>query len=181
MDSAPGKGYLRRVKGLLAVALALASIAIACGGSSSTSAPGGTGGGGGTGGAGCTSFQNVGELITQEQATGTAPTPLGGTIAVGTYVLTKDEAYPPVSASIPDHKRQTFSISDTNVLVALRSDDVPDGFSAVVNLVASGTELTLTYLCGPASGASFTLGYTATPTELVLISPPGSVQTLTKR
>src|SRR5262245_17364385 len=171
------------MRGLLAIALALASIAIACGGASSTGAPGGAGGGGGggTGGAGCTTFQNVGDLITQEQATGTAPTPLGGTIEGGTYVLTKDEAYPPVSASIPNHKRGTFSISDTNVFVALRSDDVPDGFSAVVTLMASGTELTLTYLCGPAAGASFTMGYTATPTQLVLISPPGSVETYTKQ
>ena len=55
----------------------------------------------GTGGAGCSSIVNRGETITQVQATGTLPEPLGGTILDGTYVLTKDEAYPPVTVSVP--------------------------------------------------------------------------------
>jgi hypothetical protein len=41
--------------------------------------------------------------------------------------------------------------------------------------------MSVVYLCGPGSGESFMMGYTATATELILISDPGSVSTFTKR
>jgi len=156
-----------------------------CGGNSSpggTGGRGGTGGaGGGIGGAGCSGLVNIGQTVTQEQATGSPPAALGGGIAVGTYVLTKDEAYPPLSVNVPAHTRETLSISDTSINIAVTSNDFPDGFSALASLTGSGNQATLTYLCGPSSGTSFTQGYTATPTELVFISDPGSVRTFTKQ
>jgi hypothetical protein len=169
-------------------ALVLA-VAAGCGGSSGSGARAGSDGGGGIGGAagggfdgaGCSALQNVGQVVTQEQASGDPPAPLGGAIAVGTYVLTRDQAYPPISASIPAHSRETLLISDTGVDIAVASDDFPDGYAARATLVATGTQATLTYVCGPAGGASFDQGYTATATELVFISNPGSVRTFTKQ
>jgi hypothetical protein len=49
-------------------------------------------------------------------------------------------------------------ISDTGLDIAVASDDFPDGHAARATFVATGTEATLTYLCGPAAGASFTQG-----------------------
>ena len=133
----------------------------------------------GTGGAGCSSINNVGETITQVQAAGTLPQPLGGTIADGTYVLTKDEAYPPVTVSVPFHSSQTLEIAGTLMNVALVSDQFPGGLKGTANLVTSGTVATLTWLCG--GDGTFDEGYTATATELVLIAPQSTVHTYTKQ
>jgi len=171
------------MKGFAALMIALA--AVGCGGSSRGGSPGAGGGGGigigGAGGAGCSGLENVGPTVTQVQATGDPPAPLGGGIAVGTYVLTKDEAYPPVSADVPAHTSETISISDTGVDIAVTSDEFPDGFKARANLTGSGTQVTIMYLCGPGAGESFDEGYTDTATELIFISDPGSVRTFTKQ
>ena len=120
-----------------------------------------------------------GETITQVQATGTLPEPLGGTIADGTYVLTKDEAYPPVTVSVPFHSSQTLEIAGAVMDVALVSDEVPAGLKGTANLVTSGTVATITWLCG--GNGTFDEGYTATATELVLIAPQSTVHTYTKQ
>ena len=133
----------------------------------------------GTGGAGCSTIVNRGDTITQVQATGTLPAPLGGTIVDGTYVLTKDDAYPPVTVSVPFHSSQTLEIAGAVMDVALVSDDVPAGLRARANLVTSGTVATITWLCG--GDGTFDEGYTATATELVLISPQSTVHTYTKQ
>jgi hypothetical protein len=65
--------------------------------------------------------------------------------------------------------------------IAVTSDDLPNGFTARANFGASGTEVSLVYLCGPGASSSFTVGYTASATELVLISDPAIVSTFTKR
>src|SRR5262245_55353895 len=131
---------------------------------------GGAGATGGAGGTGCSAIENVGETITQEQASGTLPTPMGGTVLDGTYVLTRSEAYPPVTANPPAHTKETIQIAGTVMDIAVTSDDFPSGFNARANFGASGTEMSLLNLCGPGSGSSFMVGYTATATELVLIS-----------
>jgi hypothetical protein len=133
----------------------------------------------GTGGAGCSSIVNRGDVITQVQATGTLPEPLGGTIADGIYVLTKDEAYPPASVSVPFHSGQTLEIAGTLMNVALFSDEFPAGLKGTANLVTSGTVATITWLCG--ADGTFDEGYTATATELVLIAPQSTVHTYTKQ
>ena len=176
----------------LAAAVVSAALAPGCGSNSPTTGPSGTGGinivgnggAGATGGAGasdCPAIDNVGDTITEEQASGALPVPMGGTIVDGTYVLTNSQAYPPVTADPPAHTKETIRITGTVLDVAVISDDFPSGFTARANFGASGTEISLVYLCGPGAGASFTVGYTATPTELDLISDPGSVSTFTKR
>jgi hypothetical protein len=186
------------MKRTLAVTSSLATAAWAfalsagpgCGGNSPTSPTGGSsgimglGGAGATGGAsgaGCSAIENVGDTITQEQASGTPPAPMGGTILDGTYALTRSQAYPPVTADPPAHTKETIQIAGTVLDIAVMSDDFPNGFTARANIGAAGTEMTALYLCGPGAGASFMMGYTATATELILISDPGNVATFTKR
>ena len=166
----------------LAVAFSFALAAgPGCGGNNPTSATGGAAGLGATGGTGCSAIENVGDTVTQEQASGALPAPMGGTVLDGTYVLTRSQAYPPVTADIPAHTKETLQIAGTVLDVAVTSDDFPSGFTARANFGASGTEISVLYLCGPGAGASFMMGYTATATELVLIEDPGSVSTFTKR
>ena len=133
----------------------------------------------GTGGAGCSGIVNRGDTITQVQATGTLPEPLGGTILDGTYLLTKDEAYPPVIVSVPFHSSQTLEIAGALMNVALVSDEFPAGLKGTANLVTSGTVATISWLCG--GNGTFDEGYTATATELVLIAPQSTVHTYTKQ
>jgi len=163
-----------------------------CGSNSPTTGPSGTGGitvvgtggmggGGGAGASDCPAIDNVGDTVTQEQASGALPTPMGGTIADGTYVLTRSEVYPPLTADPPGHLKETLRIAGTVLDIAVTSDDFPNGFTARANFGASGTELSLVYLCGPGANSSFTVGYTATATELVLMSDTGTVSTFTKR
>ena len=167
--------------------VALLSLAMAgpgCGDNKASSGVGMIGGAGGnapsgTGGAGCSSLANIGETITQVQAIGAPPAPLGGTIADGTYVLTKDEAYPPVTVSVPFHSSQTLEIAGTLMNVALVSDELPAGLKGTANLVTSGTVATITWLCG--GNGTFDEGYTATATALVLIAPQNTVHTYTKQ
>jgi hypothetical protein len=177
-------GTLAWTSSLAAVASCFA-LAAAPGCSSDTGghgAPGGSsglGGAGGTGGAGCSAIENVGETITQLQASGAVPAPVGGTIADGTYVLTMDEAYPPVTADVPTHKRITLQIAGTTMDAAIENDDLGAPLLGQATIMTAGTQATITWLCG-ASG-SFQQGYTATATGLVLISPPGEVETYSKR
>ena len=170
------------------VTAAIAITAAGCGGSQG-GGPQGSGGGGGIGiggaaggGASCsTTITNVGQTVTQEQASGDPPMPLGGAIAAGTYVLTKDEAYPPISVDVPTHKSETLQISGDQLLAVIDSDAMPSTFQGAATLTTSDTHATITWLCG-ASG-SFDQDYTATATQLILlsVSPPGSVSTFTKQ
>jgi len=166
-----------------AAVLAFAMAGPGCGDNAGTDVGvvGGAGGStpAGTGGAGCSSIANIGATVTQVQASGALPAPLGGTIADGTYVLTKDEAYPPVSVSVPFHSSQTLEIAGAVMNVALVSDEFPAGLKGTANLVTSGTVATLTWLCG--ADGTFDEGYTATATELVLIAPQSTVHTYTKQ
>jgi len=175
-----------------AASLSIVFVAVGCGGPSgggkggagggggiAIGGAGGGGGGPGAGGAGCSTIENVGQTITQVQATGVPPTPMGGPILAGTYVLTKHEAYPPVTADVPDHSAETLEIAGTQMKVAITSDVFPQGLQGTATLTTADTDATITWLCG-ASG-TFDQQYTATATELVFISPPGDVQTYTKQ
>ena len=176
----------------LVAALSITCAAAGCGGSG-TGPRGGAGGGaginvgggggaaaaGGGGGAGCSTIQNTGQTVTQEQATGVAPTPVGGTILDGTYVLTRYESFPPVTVDVPDHSSETLRIAGSTMDVAITSDVYPAGFQGTATLTASGTDVMISWRCG--AGGTFDQQYTATATELVLISPPGDVKTYTKQ
>jgi hypothetical protein len=175
----------------LVVGLSVAVAAVGCGGSGNGGGRGGAGGGGGIaiggaggggaglGGAGCSTIENVGQTVTEMEASGLPPTPMGGTILDGTYVLTKNEAFPPITVDMPEHSSETLQIAGSQMNAAITSDAYPAGLQGTATLATSDTDLTISWLCG-ASG-SFEQQYTATATELVLISPPGDVQTYTKQ
>jgi len=133
------------------------------------------------GGGACPTIANVADTITQVAGTGTAPTPAGGTIVDGTYVLVMQELYPPVSANVPLHKKETLEIAAPNIRMATMSEDNPDGILLAGIFTTSGTQLTGTWQCGIGAGVSFDLGCTATATQLVVIEPPGTVSTYSKR
>ncbi|HEY7375695.1 MAG TPA: hypothetical protein VIF57_26295 [Polyangia bacterium] len=156
-------------------------IAISGAGGAGGTAIGGAGGGGavGAGGAGCATVENIGQTVTEVEASGLPPTPMGGTILDGTYVLIKSEAFPPITLDMPEHSSETLQIAGSQMNVAITSDAYPAGLQGTATLSTSDTDLTISWLCG-ASG-SFEQQYTATATELVLISPPGEVQTYTKQ
>jgi hypothetical protein len=161
----------------LAAALSIAGATAGCTDAAGNGAFAGSGGSNGSGGAGCAPTVSVGEIITEVAASGTLPTPLGGTIIDGTYVLTKYEAYPPLSAT--NHTGATFEIAGAMLNLALVSDEFPAGLKGMATLKTTGMQLTITWLCG--GSGTFGQWYTATDTELALIASPGVVQTFTKR
>jgi len=120
----------------------------------------------------------TGNYIPQVAATGTPPTPGGGTIVDGTYDLTKDDLYPPSPPS-------TFSIKET---IRLTGDVLEEAGIAETSttttyyrytFTTSGTQWTLTNVCPPAAPLAPT-GYTATDTTLLMFNN-GEVLTFTKR
>ena len=134
---------------------------------------------GDTDGGACPSIANIGMTVVQVAATGPIPTPVGGVVADGTYVLTQLEAYPPVTADPPTTERATLNIVGTSMTLALESTDFPAGKRGTATFTTSGTNSTITWTCG--STGSFQQGYTATATSLVLISAPGSIATYTRQ
>jgi hypothetical protein len=127
----------------------------------------------------CPEIALLGTTITQVQATGSPPTPMGGTVADGIYVLTKEEAFPPVVANPPFHRSETIQLTGTEMRAIVVSDSIPTAFTATATFTTAGTQSTIDWVCG--SRGTSTQGYTATDTALVLISPPGSVSTFTKQ
>jgi hypothetical protein len=127
----------------------------------------------------CSDIVLAGETIPQVQGTGPLPTPMGGTVVDGTYVLTKDEAFAPQTADPLAERRETIEIAGSAMRIVYVSNVSPLGVNGLANLTTSGTQLTITWTC--AGTGSYTSGYTATATDLVLISPPGSVSTFTKQ
>ena len=127
----------------------------------------------------CAGVALLGASVTQVQATGSPPTPMGGTVADGIYVLTKEEAYPPVVVDPPFHRSETIQLTGTEMRAIVVSDTFPDALTATAILTTSGVQATIEWVCG-ARGV-FTQGYTATTADLVFISAPGIVSTFTKQ
>ena len=128
----------------------------------------------------CPEIALLGDIVAEVQASGTAPTPMGGVVADGTYVLTKDEAYPPVVVTDPPQRRnETIQLTGTELKARLVTDAFPEGHNATATFTTEGTQSTITWTCG--SAGTFKQNYTATATELILMSPPALVSTFTKQ
>ena len=162
--------YHRHVNGFLAASLMIAATAplpfTAAGCSGDPAAP-------------CAPLVDIGESIATVQATGSLPTPMGGTVADGTYVLTKDEAYPPTVADPQYQRSETIELAAGDMKIIYVTPSAPRGVLGTAHFTTSGTQATIDWYCG--GGGVYRQGYTATDTDLVLISPPGSVSTFTKQ
>jgi hypothetical protein len=130
---------------------------------------GGGNGNGGTGGAPCNTVALGGEVITSIAATGVVPTPSGGTIADGTYLLTKSQAYPP--ATLPSWSmRLAYRITGNLLEVAEDSGSGTPIFAYNYSTSTAGTTWYLTETCGGGIVGASPSPYTATPTTLTLIN-----------
>jgi hypothetical protein len=132
-------------------------------------------------GTACTDLANLGATVTEAAATGMQPAPAGGTVADGTYVLTKWEIYPPGSASVPAQHRITFRLTGTHMEIVADSSDNPAGVRGVATFTtaAASPSATIAYECG--QQGSFTYGYTVTAGGMVLSDSQGNVQTYARQ
>jgi hypothetical protein len=158
----------------------------AAGGATGTAgaAGGPTGTAGGTAGAGgvalCNNLTVTGDFIPQTAGTGTAPTPVGGSIADGTYVLTKVEIFSPLTPSanllkvtmkVTGKDLQWVSVTGTSAAWNVQS----------YTTETFGTNWVLTGTCPSAAITPVTPPrFTAMPTSLLLFIA-GQVQTYTKQ
>jgi len=147
-------------------------------------AGGATGTAGGTPGAGggavCNNLTVTGDFIPQTAGTGTAPTPTGGTITDGTYVLTKVEVYSPatpnaellkVTMKVTGKDLQWVSVTSAGAAITTQS----------YTTQIFGTNWSLTGTCPSAAITPVTPPrFTASASGLLLFIA-GQVQTYTKQ
>lgn len=130
---------------------------------------------------GCGTVANVGTPVPETAGVGAYPTPAGGSLADGTYVLTKFEIYPP--GSIDAYKRkQTLVVAGGKIDFVSQTDADPEvRFGGDVTV--TGTKLVLAVKC-PAT-TSLEKPFSATATEIKIWDTDGStlneVHTFTKK
>lgn len=140
----------------------------------------------------CHTVTQQAEPLTYVSRTAAAPTPAGGTVTEGVYVLTEfavhTDAFPDGTALL-EIGRTTARITGQEIHVLLTR---PNGETLrnTETFAFSGTTVTSTQTCvdpapdGGASPAPRTAGYTATPTSFTLVLPTPNgpiVNTYTKR
>jgi hypothetical protein len=123
-------------------------------------------GAGGNGGA-CTNLTATGSAVFEAMGTGSAPTPAGGTIATGTYVLTGWTEYSPATATPSQSRKLTLRLGTTSSELA-----GIDGNGAALNLAGSwsmsGTTVTTTWTCG--STGPNPQGFTVSNNQLLIFN-----------
>jgi hypothetical protein len=130
----------------------------------------------------CTTLQNAGGNVSESRGTGFAPSPAGGALGDGTYVLTRYDVYPGASANTSYQRRVTLRITGGIFESISTETSAPTPLARAGFEVAMSGTLTVVWTCG-ASG-NVQSGYTATPTTLILISQSNGetdVQTYAKQ
>lgn len=119
---------------------------------------------GGDGDGVCTTLANVGSPVGETAGGDTKPTPMGGTIADGVYVLTKHEVYSPSS---PDSntRRHIWRFSGGAVEAVTEHVSRPE-VRAAGTFTTQDNELRITVACPQASAT--VLPYTATPDTIIM-------------
>ncbi len=144
-------------------------------------ATGGTATGGGAGAASCTDVTNTGTFVPETAGVGAFPAPTGGTIVDGDYELTKFEIFSP--GSVDDYTRkETLQVAGLQLRAATQRDADPEARSSGT-FTTTATEISAHFDCPVAQNVRV-VGYTATPTQLIIIiSGPGinEVHTYVKR
>lgn len=114
-----------------------------------------------TGGATCTTMLNDAPVVTRQLVAAAAPSPQGGTMGDGVWVLRQSTVYTGVGGRTgpDDSSRQKLSLAGSAVETAnQRTGEASEGASGTAAF--SGTQFTLTRSCPSAS--TVTGGYTAT-------------------
>jgi hypothetical protein len=99
-------------------------------------------------------------------ATGSPPTPAGGTIADGTYQLTKIENYPP-STRPTSSVKYTYRVAGNQLEAAFAATNPLNDATSNFSISTAGTTLMLNRTCGSLLGISGS--YTATTTTLLIL------------
>jgi hypothetical protein len=117
----------------------------------------------------CNQLVNDGGEVVYALLAGAAPTPAGGTIALGKYELTALNLYgvnPPMSAEV---RREVIEIAGTSVQWVLESDGEEARYAS--NFTTEGTTVHFDISCPNQYRSTFL--FTATPMELRLLSEVG--------
>jgi hypothetical protein len=125
------------------------------------------------GGGACNAIANVASMIALDYIASDPPTPHGGTIADGTYIMTAAGFYTGtggVAGSSGVTSQVTIQISGSTIQVASKANPPNDHITTTV--MTNGVNLTRTDTCPDSTTQSGT--YTATPTTLVVILPAGT-------
>lgn len=157
---------------------ALSLMLTACGPAPAVSPDAGSGDDAGP--TGCNAIASAGEPVPETAGAGAMPTPAGGAIADGTYVLTAWEIYPPGSVDA-FQRRETFVFAGNTVESLSQKDAEPEQRRAGT-YSTSGTTWSISLSCPVTQTVD--LPYTATPTTLQIfeIGPDvAEVHTYTKR
>lgn len=130
---------------------------------------------------GCGTVTNVGMQVPETAGVGAYPTPTGGTLADGTYVLTKFEIYPPGSVD-PFKRKQTLVIAGGKVDFVSQTDaEAEVRFGG--DITVSGTKFTVAVKC-PAT-TSLEKPFSATAAEIKIWETNGTtmneIHTFTKK
>jgi hypothetical protein len=139
------------------------SVGGAAGGAAGGSA-GGAGGGGGASLLACNNVVNGGQVINKDHDAGAAPAMTGGTIAAGTYYLTKMVQYNGENGNTA-HQETWVVTSNTIQIVGM------DGSRINGTYVTSANQLTLTITCPAASAGQVVFPFTATSTQVTTLQP----------
>lgn len=127
---------------------------------------------------GCTDLTLGGSAIPETAGPGLMPSPAGGTIADGTYHLTRWDIYPPGSID-PYRRTQTFKIAGNRLeLINQRdSDPVQKGSGTIA---VSGSSIVITMNCPSAS--LDTIRFTVSGMQLMFVeTSDNEVHVLTKQ
>lgn len=112
----------------------------------------------------CTELVNAGTQVVESAGIGTRPTPAGGTLEDGVYVLTKHEVYSPSSPDANTRKR-TWKFVGGKVEIA--TDDAASApVRASGGYTTSNNEIAITVSCPQAT--SVALPYTASGSTLIM-------------
>ena len=142
-------------------------------GGAASGAGGGVTGAGGVGGAGgalqaCTNLAPTGPAVVETAGSGSAPAAAGGTIAGGTYQLTAWAVYSPATPDVTRSRNLAMRFSGSNFEVA-GTDSSTDAVNYTASWTTTNKTLTTTWTCGPTG--SVQQGYTASSTQLLILSP----------
>jgi len=117
----------------------------------------------------CNDLTNIGLDVPIVSEAREAPVATGGTFVDGTYVLTRASVYTgPEGASGPTGRSMRMTIRKDGP----RYDSVFDGVPRRAEVTLSGTDLVTKTTCP--SSSTMTVGYSATPTSVMVRFPDGA-------